>query len=174
MDFGDSIRAAGISMAKKKQRGRPVLSMEYYIVQITEWDWSYSFSVNVPKWDDRRYSNYRHLLVRGNVLLPSSLMAKAETAELTFMPDVREADFEPGDRAPPRGVGHLNIHNRLLSGGFSMAADGLEPVMQMLLADRVKYVVMHGESMRYRKALIRHYQLVSQLDPEEYPDGSAQ
>jgi hypothetical protein len=161
-------------MAKKKQRGRPVLSMEYYIVQITDWDWSYSFSVNVPKWDDRRYSKYRHLRARGNVLLPSSLKAKAETAELTFMPDVRAADFEPGDRAPPRGVGHLNIHNRLLSGGLSMAADALEPVMQMLLADRVKYVVMHGESMRYRKALIRHYQLVSQLDPEEYPDGNAQ
>jgi hypothetical protein len=34
-----------------------------------------------------------------------------------------------------------------------MAADALEPVMQMLLADHVKYVVMHGESMRYRKAL---------------------
>jgi hypothetical protein len=55
-----------------------------------------------------------------------------------------------------------------------MAADALDPVMQMLLADRVNYVVMHGESMRYRKALIRHYQLVSQLDPEEYPDGNAQ
>ena len=101
--------------------------MEYYIVQITDWDWSYSFSVNVHKWDDRRYSDYRHLLVRGNVLLPGSLKAKAETAELTFMPDVREADFEPGDREPPRGVGHLNIQNRLLSGGFSTAADALEP-----------------------------------------------
>jgi hypothetical protein len=91
-------------MAKKKQRGRPVLSMEYYIVQITDWDWSYSFSVNFSKWDDRRYSIHRHLLARGNVLLPSSLKAKAETAELTFMSDVGEADFEPGDRAPPRGV----------------------------------------------------------------------
>ncbi len=37
-----------------------------------------------------------------------------------------------------------------------------------------QYVVMHGESMRYRKALIRHCQLVNQLDPEEYPDGNAQ
>jgi hypothetical protein len=99
--------------------------------------------------------------------------AKVETAELTFMPDVREADFEPGNKPPPRGVGHLNVHNRTLSGGFSMAADALEPVMQMLLADRVKYVVMDGEPMRYRKALIRHYQLVSQLDPEEYPNGNA-
>jgi hypothetical protein len=26
---------------------------------------------------------------------PSAPKAKAETAELTFMPDVREADFEP-------------------------------------------------------------------------------
>lgn len=54
-----------------------------------------------------------------------------------------------------------------------MAADALVPVMKMLLADRVKYI-MHGQPMRYRKVLIRHHQLVSQLDPEEYPDGNAQ
>jgi hypothetical protein len=160
---------------RKKQRGRSLLSMAmvYYIVQITEWDWSYSLSVNVPKWDDRRYSDCRHLLVRGNVLLPSKVKTKVETAELTFMPDVREAGL-PADKAPGRGVGHLYVHNRTLNGGFSMAADALEPVIQMLLVDRVKYVVMHGEPMRYHKALIRHYQLVRQVDPEEYPEGDGQ
>jgi hypothetical protein len=45
--------------------------------------------------------------------------------------------------------------------------------LPLLHADRVKYVVMDGEPMPYRKALIRHYQLVSQLDPEEYPNGNA-
>jgi hypothetical protein len=32
----------------------------------------------------------------------------------------------------------------------------------------------HSKFSQHRKALIRHYQLVSQFDPEEYPDGNAQ
>ena len=122
------------------------------------------------KWEDRRYSDYRHLLVRGNVLLPNKLKANAGPAELIFMPDVREADFEAADRPPPRGVGHLNVSEGRLTGSMSMAADALAPVLQMLIAGRLKYVVLYGEPMRYRNALIRSYQLVSQLDPKEYPD----
>jgi len=158
-------------MSKKKSRTRSVPSMVYYIVQITEWDWSYSFSVNVPNWEDRRFSDYRHLLIRGKLLLPSKIKLKAEIAEMTFMPDVREADFEPRDRSPPRAVGHIDIHDGMFTGGFSMTADALGPVMQMLLAGRLKYAVLYGEPMRYRKALIRSYELKSQLDPGEYPDG---
>jgi len=161
-------------MAKKKRRSRPAaLSMVYYIVQIVDWDWSYGFSINVPKWDDRRYSDYRHLLMRGNLLLPTALKLKAETAELTFLPDIGAADLEQHDQTPPRAVGHLNVHDGRLTGGLSMATAALDPVMQMLIAGRLKYVVLDGEPMRYRQALIRHYQLVSHLDSEDYPDASS-
>ena len=165
-----AIYPAGRSMAKKKRNGRVQQAMVYYIVQITEWDWDYHFSVNVLKWEDRRYSDYRHLLVRGNVVLPGKLKAGVEAAELIFMPDVRKADFEAADRPPPRGVGHLSISEGRLKGSMSMAADALTSVLQMLIAGRLKYAVLYGEPMRYRKALARSYQLVSKLDPKEFPD----
>ena len=82
---------------------------------------------------------YRHLLIRGNVLLPGSAKTKVESVELTLMPDVSDAGFEPADKGPPRAVGHLYVR------------------MQMLLADRLKYVVMHGEPIRHRRALIRYH-----------------
>ena len=46
----------------------------------------------------------------------------------------------------------------------------LNPVMQMLLADHLKYVALDGEPMRYRKALIRHYEIKTQHNEEDYPD----
>lgn len=157
-------------MAKKKRHGRQKLTITYYVVQITEWDWSYSFGLNATTFDDRRYSDYRHLLVRGKILLPSKLRTKAEAVELTFLPDMTPADLEQRGDPRPRAVGHLNIHQGVLTGGLSMATEALDAVMRMLLAGRLKYVVLDGEAMRYRQALIRHYQLVTQLDPEDYPD----
>ena len=157
-------------MAKKKRRGRPKLAITTYIIQITDWDWSYSFGLNATTYDDRHYSDYRHLLVRGKVLLPSKLKVKTEAVELTFLPDIRPADPEQRGDPRPRAVGHLQAHKGVLTGGLSMATEALDAVMRMLLAGRSKYVVLDGEAMRYRQALIRHYQLVSELDPEDYPD----
>ena len=157
-------------MAMKKRRGRPKLTISYYIVQITDWDWSYSFGLNATTFDNRHYSDYRHLLVRGKVLLPSKLKVKTEAAELTFLPDIPPAELEQRGDPRPRAVGHLQVHKGLLTGGLSMATEALDAVMRMLLAGRLKYVVLDGEAMRYRQALIRHYQLVTQLDPEDYPD----
>ena len=158
-------------MAKKKRHSRPAPSITYYIIEITAWDWSYSFGLNAVSYDDRRYSDYRHLLVQGRVLLPGKLKVKAEAAELTFLPDIRPADLEQRGDPRPRAVGHLHIHQEVLKGTLSMAAEALDAVMRMLLAGRLNYVVLDGEAMRYRQALIRHYELVNQLDPAEYPDG---
>lgn len=157
--------------AKKKRRGRPQLAMVDYVVQITDWDWSYSFGLNSAPHDNRRYNDYRHLLIRGRLLLPTPLMLKAEIAELTFLPDVRPEDIEPRGEHQPRAVGHLNINRGMLTGGLSMATEALDSVMRLLLAGRLNYLELHGEPMRYRHALIRSYQLAKQLNPDDYPDG---
>lgn len=126
-------------MAKTKRRGRPELSTSYYILQITDWDWSYHFGVNAARHDDRRYSDYRHLLVRGEVLRPSKLRQKAEAVDVTFRPDVSQADLEERGGEPSLSVGYLQVHNKILTGGISMATDALGLVMQMLIAERFKF-----------------------------------
>ncbi|GMO93551.1 hypothetical protein [Bradyrhizobium sp. TM239] len=155
---------------RKKRRARPELSSVYYVVQITDWDWSYGFSVNVPKWEERRYSDYRHLLIRGRVLLPTKLKLKADTAELACLPDVRPEDIAHRGEQPPRGVGHLSISDGKLTGSLSMASDALDPVIRLLLAGRLNFLDLYGEPLRYRQALIRSYQIVNQLKVEDYPD----
>jgi hypothetical protein len=161
-------------MAKGKKHRRKTVEYAYYHVQITGWDWSYSFSTNVPKWDDQRFSDYRHLVVRGTVLRPRKI--KAETAELWFLPSVTREDFEPKHNVPaPRGVGSLSIEGSKseplkLHGYLSMPEDALVPVLKMLIAGRFKFVLMDGQPMRYRHCFVRHYELTAQHDEADHPD----
>jgi hypothetical protein len=156
-------------MPRKKQRRKPVLLFAYYHVQITGWDWNYSLSVSVPKWEDTQFADYRHLLIRGTLLRPRKI--KAETVELTFIPERGLAELKRGhDDAHPRSVGSLNIQDTRLVGYLSMPTDALDPVLQMLIADRFKYVLLNGEAMRWRKALVRRYEFTAQHDEADYPD----
>jgi hypothetical protein len=60
-------------MPTKKRRQRKLFQPAYYNVQITDWDWTYSFSANVSKYDERQFADYRHLLVRGMLLRPRKI-----------------------------------------------------------------------------------------------------
>jgi hypothetical protein len=60
-------------MPTKKRRQRKLFQPAYYNVQISDWDWTYSFSANVSKYDERQFADYRHLLVRGMLLRPRKI-----------------------------------------------------------------------------------------------------
>jgi hypothetical protein len=158
----------------RKKRPRKELTPAYYNVEITGWDWDYSFSANVPRYEDRRFADYRHLHIHGRLLRPRKL--NVETVELIIFPNIEPADMEQRpDEQPPRGVGSLGVEGRKsegtrLVGYLSMPADAIGPVLQMLLAGRFKYVLLDGEHMRWRKALIRHYEFTAQYNDADYPD----
>ena len=79
-------------MPRKKRRQSKALTPAYYHVEITEWDWDYSFGVNVQRYEDRRFADYRHLHIRGTVLRPRKI--KVETVELIFIPNIGPAETE--------------------------------------------------------------------------------
>jgi hypothetical protein len=154
-------------MARKPRRRSKAPQLAFYIVRITGWDWSYSFSVNSVSYRDTKYNEYRHLHVFGTLLLP--LKIKVEKVKLVFLPDIDPEEIKQQGE-PPRCVGSLSIWQNALDGNLSMPRDALDPVLQMLLAGRFKYVVLNGEPMRYRKALIGNYDMATEVDVDDYPD----
>ncbi len=77
-----------------------------------------------------------------------------DTVELFFLPDIARAEMERQDRPRPRAIGSLHIQGATLLGNLSMATDALD-----------------GEPLRWRKALIRHYDITAQHNEEDYyPD----
>jgi hypothetical protein len=92
-------------------------------------------------------------------------------AELTFMPHVPQSHLEERHEQRRLGVGYIELRQAKLIGGFAMAADALGIVTQMLLVERLKYIILDGEAMRYRKARIRHYRFEPRIELEDYWDG---
>lgn len=147
----------------KQRRGKRA-SFGFYLVRITDWDWSYNFRLVSERFAERHFEEQRHLRVRGRLACPKTIKAKA--VELIFLPSVPAADLvaqdqlpDLGARPPPRGVGSLHLRETGLIGHLEMPKDALDPVLQMLQAGRLRYVALDGDAMRYKKCVIRHYEI---------------
>jgi hypothetical protein len=47
----------------------------------------------------------------------------------------------------------------------------LPPVLQMIIADRFRFIVLRGDKLRYGRALIRTYRLEMTIDEDDVPPG---
>ncbi|MEN5247277.1 hypothetical protein [Brucella pseudintermedia] len=151
---------------KKRKPGRPRVETVYYVLEIADWEWSFMFGANVAIDRDGPYSDYRHLQLRGTMLRPAKI--KAETVELVFLPDRRLNEGER-ERDRPIGIGSLNLHRGHLQGIFPMPSDVLPLLLTMLTADKLRYVVMSGEKMRYGNARIQNFRMEMSIDEDDLP-----
>jgi hypothetical protein len=137
---------------KKSRRRRPRDETVYYVFEIKEWDWSFMFGVNPIRDRGGPYSDYRHLQLHGNLICPAKI--KANEVELTFLPD---HDLNEGerDRHEPTAVGSLHLYRGRLTGLLPVPSDALAPVLQMMIADRFRFVVLSGDRLRYGHAATR-------------------
>lgn len=138
----------------------------YYVVRITGWDWSFMFGVDPRPEHEGAHMDYRHLEVQGEVLRPARLKGRA--CELTFLPDT---DLNAGEtpRRPLIHAGSLSLHRGQLDGLFSIPADVLPAVLQMLIGNRFQYVIIYGDPMRYRHASALRYRFEMRLDDHDLP-----
>src|SRR5687767_3576162 len=114
-----------------KRAGRRAKSV-FYVMEIKDWDWSFHFGIAYRP-EDGPFGDYRHLHIRGTVVRPMDLKHRA--VELTFIP---HHEMNPGQsvKYEPKHVGTLDLYHRDLNGRFSMPADALPQVVDMLLANR--------------------------------------
>ena len=86
---------------KKKRGGRCARSLLDYVVEIADWDWGYSLSLNATTGkyrDDDPYMEFRHLQITGRLLRPAGL--KTDTVEVSLLPsndmsEERRKDYKP-------------------------------------------------------------------------------
>jgi hypothetical protein len=69
----------------------------------------------------------------------------------------------------PRCVGSLDLNSGMLRALLFMPADALNPVLHTLNAGRMRYVVINGARLYYRQALVEHYRMESNYDPDDLP-----
>jgi hypothetical protein len=150
---------------KKRRRVRPRNDPVSYIVEVTEWDWSFMFGAGASRLTEGTYSDYRHLNLRGNLIQPDQV--KASEVEITVLPDRRlnEGDNHNGGGKPY--CGSLNLHRGHFQALLPMPLDVLPCVLQMAVADRLRYVVITGDKLRYGRGSVHIYRLQRTIDEDD-------
>lgn len=109
---------------------------------------------------------FRHLNIKGKLLRPRKV--KADAVEVTLPPDAGLKE-ENRKQHNPRAVGSLILDRGVLQALLSVPADALDPILQMLTAGRMRYVVIDGAPLHYRQALVQQYRIESSYDAEDLP-----
>jgi hypothetical protein len=158
-----------MASASRRKKGRRRTNPEMpvtYVVEIRDWEWDLSFGVDSMRHRDDPYSDYRHVALKGKLLHPTKI--KAETAELTLLPDPR-LNWEHRQKDEPQAVGSLQLYDGRFIGLLSIPSDALPPLLQMLIGDRLHYAVMTGDKLRYRHGRVRSFRLQTSMEEDDMP-----
>jgi hypothetical protein len=53
----------------------------------------------------------------------------------------------------------------------SLPEDALPPILQMMVGDRFRFVVIHGTKFSHRRATLNGFRLERELEPDDLPEG---
>lgn len=144
-----------------KKRGRPRLERLHsrYEIQITSWDFNWSFYLSGPTDRWRGKSHFKvtaTLTLMGRVLEPEGF--KYPEALLRLVAD----PWLDSSLEQPVAIGSIHINGKQFSGYVPIPSDQM-PVL-VSSANRLLFVELYGTPLRYRKALIKELHLNSAPD----------
>ncbi|MDO9385013.1 MAG: hypothetical protein Q7T86_19375 [Hyphomicrobiaceae bacterium] len=156
---------------RKKRGGRPRVERIYHVIEFVDWDWDYMFGIEPPGRfsDGDPYMDYRHLHIRGKLLRPTAISIKASIAEVTCFPDDRLSDLEGRRKHQPKMVGVISHRGKDYQVNLHLPDDALALVLQMMIANRYRYVVIEAEKSFRGEALVRHFRFAGSLDEDDLP-----
>jgi hypothetical protein len=156
--------------AKRKKAKRRRVVDEYctYIVEITDWDLTYLYSLDEDKYATYPYSEYLNLEVRGIIREPEKYAGLEMSS--TFM-GKRELILHENNRSfterKPIGVGGLTLRGKYRQFLGSLPYDSIPVIASMLDSKRIQYFHLHGLKPHYGHATIKSIYFFRNLDPEE-------
>jgi hypothetical protein len=97
---------------------------------------------------------------------------KTDAGEVTLLPsndmsEERRKDYKP------IALGGLDVYRDMIKGSIGIPADALPPILQMLIAEEFKFVLLRGSKFRYRSARLTSLRLEMKLDEDDLPPEDA-
>lgn len=155
----------------KKRRPAPREEIAEYVIEITEWFWEYSLSLSSGRFrDDDPYSESRDLQITGKLLRPTCL--KTEAVQISIRPWSSMNEERRKDHNPI-ALGALELRLDMIKGSIGIPADVLSPIMQLLIAKELKFIVLTASKFRYRSAGITDLRLETRPTDDAPIDGAA-
>lgn len=139
-----------------------------YVISIERWEWNYSFGINdwEPHLHAGYYADYRHLQVHGALVRPSEVSDVA--VQLNFLTTEISSERSPY-RKDPTDIGPMwKRRGAGIEAYLLMPTDILPTLLPMLVAEKLRYVVLHGAPMFRGGTQIQRFQF-AELAPEDFP-----
>jgi hypothetical protein len=152
------------AVRKKKRRRVPQEEFVDYVVEIEGWDWGYSLSLDTSKDPDDPYHEFRHLQITGKLERPAGL--KTDAVEVSLLPSSAMSEERRKDYKP-RALGGLEVHPDMIRGSIGIPMDVLSPILQMLIAGYLKFVLLTGSRFRHRSARLTGLRLAMKLTEDD-------
>jgi len=98
------------------------------------------------------------------MLRPTGL--KTDRVEVSLFPMISLLE-ERRKELKPIAAGSLEVYPERIDANMAIPQDALTPILQMLIAGRLKFVVMRGAKFRYRSARLVSYSLQTKLTEDD-------
>ncbi|MNB80013.1 hypothetical protein D3C81_1216570 [compost metagenome] len=144
-----------------KKRGRPRLETLFarYEIQITSWDFSWSFYLARPtdRWQGKsHFKEMATLTLHGHVIEPEVFKYPEALLRLVADPWLDTLVEQPST------IGSLYANDKQLTGYVGIPSHQMP--MLVSVANRLLFIELNGAPLRYRRALIRDLHLSTAPD----------
>jgi hypothetical protein len=176
-------RAQTIKKGLKELRSALSEGIEYG-VRIESWNCDYSFGLNTTYDPLRRdddisflyespYSEYRDLVLKGVFLEPPKLKEQKFEARFTRRHHLDEKFIDENlhryEESPPKSVGAFVKQGHAITGFLAIPEDAFALVFQNVVANKIKFMTLRGQKLRYGRGQIYQYSLEEEKDEEPVP-----
>ena len=143
-----------------------------YLVKILDWTPSYSLHLetntllfNGPYWD------HWSLDIQGEFLAPKKVAGKQVKVCFLASREMDEALLNPDNyKVKPKSLGGLSSRGKDSDYLGSLPYSAFGHTLNMLQAEKYKYVAFHGKVLRYGKADIKSFYFIYDYEPDDYID----
>ncbi|MGA2261232.1 MAG: hypothetical protein ABSH28_07345 [Acidobacteriota bacterium] len=140
-----------------------------FIVEVMDWELSYSIRLDEGKYGSAWFSDSLHLEIKGVIRLPDKYAEKEIDAcfvgSRDMLPDKNRKSYRISN---PICVGELRLQGekRQFLGGIPI--ESLPTIASMLETKRIKYFDLHGLSPRWGHAKIKSVGFFRDYNPDDY------
>ena len=153
-----------------------------YTARIESWNCDYSFGLNYSYNPLRRdndvsflyespLSEYRDLVLKGAILEPRRLKERKFEARFTRRPHLNqktvEEDLHRYEEAPPQFIGGFYNQGKCIMAYVPIPEDAFALVLQNAVANKIKFMTLRGEKLRYGRGHIYGYSLQEEHNEEQ-------
>ncbi|HEV2485596.1 MAG TPA: hypothetical protein VGT08_08690 [Terracidiphilus sp.] len=159
---------------------KPLSEAVDYRIRIDRWRCDYSFGLNSSydplhretamssEFYEVPYSEYRGLVLYGAFLEPTQLKQRQFEAHLSQEPHLNKRIVEENlhryEESPPRSVGAFLKHNHSIAAFLSIPEDAFSLVLQNAAANKINFMTIRGQKLRYGHGDIYRYYLWEEQD----------